>query len=163
MTDPRLLSIVSVIFTLMAAYSLYAGSKQMRVARLAGRPIRWYRQLSLLTGIEYALLTFVFLLRLATMQGTLAPALNWLIGPLYFVLLIAAAVIAGLVIRRIILNTREMRASRQSAAAPSLSALQAQDSPAQVLSRKQQEERAQRQRDRRKKAAAERRRRAGRA
>lgn len=164
MTDPKLLSIISVIFAMMSAYSLYTGSRQMRDARRAGQPIRWYKHLNLLTGIEYTLLTFVFLLRLANLQGTIAPGMRGLVEVLYFVLLIPAALIAGIVIYRVILNARGTRASRSAAiaTAPLVSQVQ-QKEAVRVLSKREQEEQAQRQRERRKKAAAARRRRAGRA
>lgn len=170
MTDPRLLSIVSVIFAVMGSYSLYTGSRQMRDARLAGRPTRWFKNISFLTGSEYILLTFVFLLSLSTREGNITPALKFLVTPLYFVLLIAAAVTAAMVIRQGIVNTMQNRAARKKAAAEAVVAAQSkrQDEPiSTTLSKHSDEQRqrdqAQRQRDRRKKAAAARRRQAGRA
>src|SRR6185312_14798953 len=106
MTDPRVLSVISCIFALMAAYSLYTGTRQLRDARRAGHPLRWYKHLGMLTGIEYSLLTFVFLLRTTSAQDTIAPGMRGLVGILYLILLIPAAIIAGLVIRRVILNMR---------------------------------------------------------
>jgi hypothetical protein len=167
MTDPRILSIISIIFALMAAYSLYTGSRQLRDARQAGHPVRWYRNLSLLTGIEYALLTFVFLLRTESAQNTIAPGMQSLVGPLYVVLLIPAAIIAGLVIRRVILNMRSAgqmkRASVGAAAASATAVPTANGSGGRALSKQELEEQRQRQRERRKKAAAARRRQAGKA
>lgn len=164
MTDPRIISIASTIFALLGAYSLYTGVRRMRDARRAGQPIRWYRQTNLLTGIEYLLLTFVFLLSLASQQGYLAPGLRGLLAPLYFLLLIPAAIIAGLVIRQSILATRKNSANRQAALKAARTALAPTVSTnSRVLPKREQEEHAQRQRERRKKAAAARRRRAGKA
>ena len=167
MTDPRILSIISFIFALMAAYSLYTGSRQLRDARRAGHPIRWHKNLSFLTGIEYGLLTFVFLLRTSTAQNAIAPGMRYLVGPLYLILLIPAAIIAGLVIRRVILNMRGAgQANRAAPKTPTTSASVAQtasDLEMHALSKQEKEDQLQRQRERRKKAAAARRRQAGKA
>lgn len=161
MTDPRIVSIASTIFALLGAYSLYTGVRRMRDARRAGQRIRWYEQTSLLTGIEYLLLTVVFLLSLASQQGSLAPGLRGLLAPVYLAFLIPAAIIAGLVIRLSIRSARKNSASRT----PSARTTQPSTPTAQprVLARREQEEHAQRQRQRRKKAAVARRRRAGKA
>jgi hypothetical protein len=171
MNDPRILSIVSVIFALMGSYSLYTGSRQMRDARRAGQRLRWYKNISFLTGTEYILLTFVFLLSLSTRAGTISPAMKSLVTPLYFVLLIAAAVTAGMVIRQGIVNTRQNRALRQKAAAEATVARRAEiKAPTEplraTLSQQDDEQRSRdqsRQRERRRKAAAARRRQAGKA
>ena len=166
MTDPRVLSIISFIFALLAAYSLYTGARQLRDARRVGRPLRWYKNLSLLTGIEYGLLTFVFLLRTATAQNAIAPGIRSLVGPLYLILLIPAAVVAGFVIRRVILNMRPTagQTNRVSPQTPTASVAQASTSvEGEILSKQEKEEQAQRQRQRRRKAAAARRRQAGKA
>lgn len=164
MTDPRIISIASTIFALLGAYSLYTGLRRMRDSRRAGQPIRWYKQTNLLTGIEYILLTFVFLLSLASQQGYLAPGLRGLLAPVYFLLLIPAAIIAGLVIRQTILSARKNNINRRAAlnTTHSAQASTLSENP-RVLSKREQEEYAQRQRERRKKAAAARRRRAGKA
>lgn len=164
MSDPRFISIASTFFALLGAYNLYTGIRRMRDARRVGQRIRWHRQTTLLIGIEYLLLAFVFLVSLASQQGYLTPSLRGFLAPVYFAFLIPAAVIAGLVIRQTLLNTRKTNASRQVG----ISAAQttrASDLPAQgrVPSRHEQEEHAQRQRQRRKKAAEARRRRAGKA
>ncbi len=141
--------------------------RQLRDARRAGHPIRWYKHLNLLTGIEYGLLTFVFLLRLATAQNAIAPGMKSLVGILYIVLLIPAAIIAGLVIRRVLLNLRATgQANRAPARVPAASTVAAQtrvEQEVQVVSKQEKEEQVQRQRERRKKAAAARRRQAGKA
>src|SRR5581483_10025678 len=164
MTDPRIISIASTIFALLGAYSLYTGLRRMRDARRAGQPIRWYKQTHLLTGIEYILLTFVFLLSLASQQGYLAPGLRGLLAPIYFLLLIPAAIIAGLVIRQTILSARKNSANRQATLNAARTVQTASVSASsRALSKHEQDEHAQRQRERRKKAAAARRRRAGKA
>lgn len=160
MTDPRILTVISFVFALLTAYSLYTGLRQLRDARRAGHPRRWYSDLSLLTGIEYGLLTFVFLLRTASVQGLIAPGLRGLVGTLYLLLLIPAAIIAALVIRRVLLNLRNFRRAKSTV----VTAAQSQEGPAEpLLSKEERESRARRQRERRKKAAAARRRQSGKA
>jgi len=163
MTDPRVLSVISCIFALMAAYSLYTGTRQLRDARRAGHPLRWYKHLGMLTGIEYALLTFVFLLRTSSLQDTIAPNMKGLVGILYLILLIPAAIIAGLVIRRVILNMRSTGQTQRATARGTASAQTAAFAEERVISKQAKDEQAQRQRERRKKAAAARRRQAGKA
>lgn len=163
MTDPRVLSVISCIFALMAAYSLYTGTRQLRDARRAGHPLRWYKHLGMLTGIEYALLTFVFLLRTTSLQDTIAPNMKGLVGILYLILLIPAAIIAGLVIRRVILNMRATGQTQRANARGIASTQTAAVAEERVLSKQARDEQAQRQRERRKKAAAARRRQAGKA
>lgn len=164
MTDPRIISIACTIFALLGAYSLYTGIRRMRDARRAGQPMRWYQQTTLLTGIEYILLTFVFLLSLASQQGYLTPGLRSFLAPVYFLLIIPAAIIAGLVIRQTILSARKNNAARRAALNGARPAQAPTPSTKQrTLSKREQEEHAQRQRERRKKAAAARRRRAGKA
>ncbi|HXR64788.1 MAG TPA: hypothetical protein VN729_02620, partial [Ktedonobacteraceae bacterium] len=110
---------------------------------------------------------FVFLLRTATAQNAIAPDMLGLVGPLYLILLIPAALVAGLVIRRVILNMRTVgQANRVPAKAPAPTATIAQTSAGlegDLLSKQEKEEQVQRQRERRKKAAAARRRQAGKA
>lgn len=164
MNDPRVLSIVSLIFVLLGLYNVSTGTRRIREARLAGSPIRWYKQVNLLTGIEYILLTCVFLLSLANQQGAVTPGLRGLIVPLYFLLLLASAVLAGIVIRQGMLNARAARAN--SSATPT-SAARPETRPANVeqaaSAQDHADEQIQRQRERRKKAAAARRRKAGKA
>lgn len=162
MNDPHVISIIATIFSLLGVYNLFLGSRRIREARLAGQPMRWYKQTTLLTGIEYILLASVFLLSLASQQGNIAPGMRGLVAPLYFLLLIIAAIIAGLVIRQGILNSRAQRAASKARAAAATQSPVAM-SDARALSKREQEEQAQRQRERRKKAAAARRRRAGKA
>jgi hypothetical protein len=160
MTDPRIISIVSTIFAVMGSYSLYTGSRRIRDARRAGHPTRWYKQISFLTGIEYILLTFVFLLGLANRQGQFSPDVKNFTVTLYVILLVGAAIIAGLVIHRGILDMRASRTRR-------LQVMQTVQAPIQPVvegpTKEELEAQARRQRERRKNAAAARRRRAGKA
>src|SRR6266567_4469003 len=64
MSDPRFLAIFSVVFILLGSYNVYLGLKRINQARARGQQIVWYKQINLLTGIEYILLSVVFLLSL---------------------------------------------------------------------------------------------------
>lgn len=160
MNDPRLLSIISAVFAIMGTYNLYSGSRKIRDARRVGQYMRWYKQTNFLTGIEYIILTFVFLLSIANRQGEIAPNMRSLIVPLYIILLIAAAVIAGLVIRQGISNVRKGRVQSQVTANEVIAPISQDDSR---VTRRDMEAQVRRQRERRKNAAFARRRRAGRA
>lgn len=163
MTDPRLLSLFSSVFILLGVYNVISGLRRMRDARRNNQPLVWYKQINLLTGIEYVLLALVFLLSFARNNGTLPGGLDGIIVPLYLLLLVAAAVLAGLVIRQGLSNARRLRArpSPQSVKSNGTSKtnqvveadLVAAERPANI----------QRRRERRKNAAAARRRRAGKA
>lgn len=164
MNDPRVLTIISIIFVLLGLYNISLGMRRIREARLAGNPLRWYKQVNLLTGIEYVLLVCVFLLSIVNQQGAVAPGLRGLVVPLYFLLLLASAVLAGIVIRQGLLNARAARTSGRSMMTTSQPRQDTQ--PMQSVStgaKAPGEEQAQRQRERRKKAAAARRRKAGKA
>jgi hypothetical protein len=165
MTDPRFLSILSAVFAIGAAFSLYVGTRRLRDARKAGIRLRWWKQLALLTGIEYALLTFVCLLHLARQTNQVAPSEQGEVTILFWILLLAAAVMAGMVIRQGLLDMRRARSRRT--AAPSLASSATvptvEAAPSAAKSSRDLEAQARRQRERRKNAAAARRRRAGKA
>ncbi len=158
MNDPRVLLVISLVFVLLGLYNLSIGRRKIREARLAGSLIRWHKQISVLTGIEYLMLSFVFLLDIANRQGGIAPGLRDLIVPLYAILLSFSAVLAVIVIRQGLRNTRTLRANARNTE-PSIQANQKIE-PASP--KDYSEEQMQQQHKRRKKAASARRRRAGR-
>jgi hypothetical protein len=168
MTDPRIISIFSAVFAIMGAFSLYTGTRRLADARRAGIRLRWWKQLALLTGIEYILLTFVFLLSLARQTNQVAPSEQGEVNILFLLLLLAAAVVAGMVIRQGLLDMRRNRSRR--AAGPSLAssagapaAASTVETVAETQASSDLEAQTRRQRERRKNAAAARRRRAGKA
>ena len=162
MSDPTVLTIFSVVFILLGFYSVNSGIKRMREAQRRGQPVRWYRQINMLVGIEYALLSLVFLLTLNIRNGTLPHAFQSVVLPFYLILLLFSAVLAGFVIRQAILNARR---PRQSASASTNGTFIANNKATvdEALTPEQQTLNLQRQRARRQKAAAARRRRAGKA
>ena len=129
---------------------------------------RKYKQINLLTGTEYILLALVFMLSTAYRNNTLPPGLKNIVLPLYLVFLLAAAVLAGLVIRQGILNTRMLRAQAKSGGSTQ-TANRNGASPVREVEADRAEDDTQRavyverRRERRRNAAAARRRRAGKA
>ncbi len=171
MNDPRFLVIFSVVIGLLGLYNLYQGRKRLATARANGLNTAWYKQVSTLTGIEYILLALVFLLSSSIRTGVLPKSLNNIIFPLYLLVLLSAAVIAGLVIWQSLKNSRQLRASAATRAGTpgqvnkvSTNMVSADDlTDEEELTEQQRREGAQRRRERRQKAAAARRRRAGKA
>lgn len=161
MTDPNILSIFSVVFILLGLYNINSGIKRLREAQRRGQDVRWYKQINLLTGIEYMLLALVFLLSLSIKNNVLPAAFKSIVVPFYLLLLLSSAVLAGFVIWQAFRNVR----LRQSSTTPRSSTIIAgNETTADVmLTPEQQAASIQRRRERRQKAAAARRRRTGRA
>src|SRR6266566_9066378 len=115
----------------------------------------------------FILLGLVFIVSSAVRSNTLPPGLSGIVVPLYFVLLIAAAVLAGLVIRQGILNARAIRAQSSSQSLPptvkSNGTRAAPGDTVDVEDTQQDAANLERRRERRRNAAAARRRRAGKA
>lgn len=172
MNSPQFLSLFSGVFLLLAGYNLFSGYKRMRDARIHGVRIKWHKQINMLTGSEYLLLSLVFLLSMEYKNAAVPLGIRNIVFPLYIFLLLAAAVLAGLVIRQGILNTRALRAQTRSGAVRSTPAVRSNgvraakveeyeseasiEAPQRVVS-------IERRRERRRNAAAARRRRAGKA
>jgi hypothetical protein len=166
MSDPTVLTIFSIVFILLGAYNLFTASKRARAAKLRNEKFKWTQQISALVGIEYLLLAWVFLLSNLYRSTTLSPSVKSIILPLYIFFLLAAAIFAGLVIRRGILNARMIRSQQRSAELSVKSngtSRIVEGSTARDESEQVRPDLADRRRERRKNAAAARRRRAGKA
>ena len=163
MSDPRILTVFSTVFVLLGIYNVTTGLRRMRDAQRRNQRLVWYKQINVLTGTEYILLALVFFISTGIKTGTLPHSLNNLVIPLYLVLLVAAAILAGLVIRQGISNARQARAQSSARTVSSNGTSRVN----QVVEADQVEEErtinTQRKRARRKNAAAARRRRAGKA
>ncbi len=114
MNNPTVLSLFSLVFILLGFYNVFSGSKRIREAHARGTTLIWYKQINILTGVEYILLALVFIVSTLVRSKTIPPALSNIVIPFYFVLLIAAAILAGLVIRQGIINARAIRAQSSS-------------------------------------------------
>ncbi len=165
MNNPTILALFSAFFILLGSYNIFSGLKRMRAARARGISLTWYKQINILIGVEYILLALIFIISTASRNGSLPQSLNGIIFPLYIVVLLAAAILAGLVIRQGITNTRTIRAQSRS----SSSAIK--NNGANAITEQVDEEadpqqlatNLERRRERRRNAAAARRRRAGKA
>ena len=114
MLNPTFLTLFSAVFIILGSYNILSGLRRMREARARGKTLSWYKQINILTGTEYILLALVFIVSTASKNGSLPPLLKAIIVPIYLVLLLAAAILAGLVIRQGILNARAIRAQTRS-------------------------------------------------
>lgn len=161
MTDPNILTIFSVVFILLGLYNINSGIKRLREAQRRGQNVRWYKQINLLTGIEYVLLSLVFLLSLSIRNNVLPASFQSIVVPFYLLVLLASAVLAGFVIRQAFINMRKRQnTTAQRNGTLSTSNKTTTDAP---LTLEQQAIYAQRRRERKQKAAAARRRRTGKA
>ena len=114
MNSPTVLTLFSLVFILLGCYNVFTGSKRIREAYARGVTLIWYKQINILTGIEYILLALVFIVSTLVRNKAIPTGLNVVVIPFYFVLLIAAAILAGLVIRQGIINARTIRAQSRS-------------------------------------------------
>jgi hypothetical protein len=166
MNSPIVLTLFSFIFILLGCYNVFSGSKRIREADNRGVTLLWYKQINILTGIEYILLALVFIVSSMFRSKVIPAALNAIVFPVYVVLLIAAAVLAGLVIRQGIINARTIRAQSSSSSATQSDGTRSTSSVNQANVQYAMEDTAasqKRRRERRRNAAAARRRRAGKA
>jgi hypothetical protein len=161
MLSPSILSIFPAVFALLGIYNLFMGYKRLREARTQGQKIAWYKQINILTGYEYLLLSIVFVISLN--YRSIPKDLQIIVIPLYFVVLASSAILAGFVIKQAISNSRKPKVvAAPQRAAFSTGATMVNESDNHLTP----EERAaklQRKRERRQKAASARRRRAGKA
>jgi hypothetical protein len=162
MNSPNFLAIILVVFMLLGVYSVFTGLRRQREAQLRGQRIRWYRQINILTGIEYLLLSMVFGISLNLRNNAFPSFLRNLVVPFYLVVLAASAILAAFVIRQAISNARQISKSSSSPVQRNSASAGRQDEDSNVPV-EQRAANAQRRRERRQKAAAARRRRSGKA
>ncbi len=163
MNDPRILIIFSLVFGLLGVYNIYVGRKRMREAEARGQRLAWYRQINLLTGIEFVLLALVFLLSTGIREKFVPSTMSSIVVPFYLVVLLITAVMAGLVIRQSFSNARRARGQTTVKPAQSISADSANENLDDEMAPEQRAAYLERRRDRRRNAAAARRRRSGKA
>ena len=164
MNNPTFLTLFSFVFILLGIYNVFTGSKRIREAYARGVTLIWYKQINILTGIEYILLALVFIVSSSVRSNAIPSALKVIVVPLYFVLLLAAAILAGLVIRQGIINARTIRAqSRSSSTIKSNGTSTISERVGDEEDIEQNATNLERRRERRRNAAAARRRRAGKA
>jgi len=160
MNDPRILAIFSVVFVLLGIYNVYIGLKRINQAHAGGQQIVWYKQINLLTGIEYILLTLVFLLSIGIRSGLIPSSMSMIVTPFYIVVLVVTAVMAFMVIRQAFANSRRPQARTASQSSGAGEPASTGDDQ---MTQEQRAAHQERRRERRRNAAAARRRRAGKA
>lgn len=153
--SPQILALFTFVFIALGGYNIYSGMKKMRVAREQGRPMRWYTQINILTGLEYLMLSLVFLVSLNFQ--VLPAAIKTVVIPFYFVTLALSAVLAFMVIRQGIRNARRPAAAPSSAKSSGKMEIESELTPEERAAR------IERRRKRRQNAASARRRHAGKA
>src|SRR5258708_15013034 len=116
MNNPGFLAIILVVVLLLGVYNVFTGMRRQREAQLRGQRIRWYRQINILTGIEYLLLSMVFGISLNLRNSAFPAFLRSLVVPFYLVVLAASAIFAAFVIRQSISNARQISKSSPSPA-----------------------------------------------
>src|SRR5947209_7727696 len=112
MNDPRTLTLFTVVFILLGIFNIFSGRRRMREARARGQQVVWYRQINILTGLEFIFLSLIFLISLNS--NGFPSSVRAIVGIFYLVLLLLSAVLAGFVIRQAILNTLAMRNNQPS-------------------------------------------------
>jgi len=171
MNSPQFLAIFSAVFLALAGYNLLTGFKRVRDAAAHGVRLKWHKQINMLTGTEYLLLALVFMFSIEYKNTAIPANVRGILLPMYLFFLLAAAVLAGLVIRQGILNARMLRA-QQGRPTTTVSTAKSNGNGALPMNRVEDDEslspqqRAaaiERRRERRRNAAAARRRRAGKA
>src|SRR5947209_7414914 len=163
MNDPQFLTIFTIVFILLGCYNIFIGLRRQREAQARGRKMAWYQQINLLTGLEYLLLSFVFMMSININNHTLPAGLRSIVVPFYLVTLLSSAVLAGFVIRQAFINSRRTRQTAASQPARNGLTENTYKPTDDEFTTRQQASGLEHRRERRQKAAAARRRRSGRA
>ena len=157
MNDPRTLTLFTVVFILLGIFNIFSGRRRMREARARGQQVAWYRQINILTGLEFIFLSLIFLISLNS--NGFPSSVRAIVGIFYLVLLLLSAVLAGFVIRQAILNTRAMRNNQPPQAIRNDTISRVNEARENELAPEQRAANIQHRRERRQKATAVRRRR----
>ena len=156
MNDPRTLTLFTVVFILLGIFNIYSGRRRMREARARGQQVVWYRQINILTGLEFIFLSLIFLLSLNS--NGFPSSVRAIVGIFYLVLLLLSAVLAGFVIRQAFVNTRAARNNQSSQAIRNGTVSGINEAREKELTPEERAANIQHRRERRQKAAARRRR-----
>ncbi|MGB8343792.1 MAG: hypothetical protein WCD86_02855 [Ktedonobacteraceae bacterium] len=160
MINPSILAIFVLVFVGLGVYNIYTGQKRIRAARAQGQHLPWYKQINFLTGVEYVLLSLVFLISLDF--KALPKGLQSVVIPFYFVVLALSAVLAVMVIWRGISNARRRPAPNTPAQSnPKRNGTVKEVDTTSYLTPEERAARIERRRKRRQNAVAARRRKAG--
>jgi hypothetical protein len=153
--DTRLLAIIGVLFLAIGFFSTVVARKRLQVARALGQPAIWYKNLGLLTGIEYMLFGLLVFLRLPITNSWFPGQFTSLLSIVWTGILLLAIIFLVAVLFTWVRQPRQT-----SQIAQAVSTTETIDTQS---SKERSAEETQRKRERRQKAAAARRRHAGRA
>ncbi len=160
---PQLIALFCIMFIALGIFNILIARRRQQREGLQGVRVPWYKQVAILTGIEYILLALVFLLNIGISYKVLPSSLNGIILPFFVILLLASGLLAGFVVYQGFTNMQRRRALAASGNGHISNSSSAQ---AALVDDMTPEERAvylQKRRDRRQKAASARRRKAGKA
>ena len=149
--DPRILGAIGFLFLGLGSVTVVLARKRQRQARALGQPTVWYKDLILLTGLEYTLLGIIVFLNMA--KSLVPPQFQSPFAFFFTGILLVTVVLLLAVVFLLLKQPRQMRQAPQAVTT----------GEADTRSPEERDAEAQRKRERRQIAAAARRRRAGRA
>ena len=167
---PQLIALFCIMFIALGIFNILIARRRQQREGSQGIHIPWYKQIAVLTGIEFILLAFIFLLNIGISYKVLPASLDGIIFPFSALLILASGLVAGFVIYRGLMNMQRQRTLAARGAQVSsndnmrigntgnIQALDVED-----MTPEQRAVYAQKRRDRRQKAASARRRKAGKA
>ena len=159
--SPGVFALFCVMFIALGIYNILMARRRQRQTHLQGQNVVWYKQIGVLTGIEYILLALAFLMTISISYHWLPIGLNAIVLPFYLVVLLSSGLLAGMVIYQGINNSRRLRRADPVQSVQDRNTTRTSD--VHLLSPEERAARTQKHRERRQKAAAARRRRAGKA
>ena len=163
---PQLIALFCIMFIALGIFNILTARRRQQRDGLAGVHVPWYKQIAILTGIEYILLASVFLLNIAISYKVIPSSLNGIVVPFFVILLLASGILAGFVIYQGFNNMQRRRSLAAQDTQTSINEHTANNERSQKVENMTPQERAvyvQKRRERRQKAASARRRKAGKA
>lgn len=161
--DPRILALLCVGFIALGIYNIIKGRKQLLQTQSRGQKAVWYKQISILTGTEYILLSLAFLTSLSITYHWLPATFQPVVAPFYLLVLFGSAILAGVVIFQGFNKSRNQRAAPATRGREEKKASVVVEHEPEEMTPEERAAYLRRRRERRQKAAAARRRRAGKA
>jgi hypothetical protein len=155
----QLVALFCIMFLVLGIFNILMARRRQQQERARGIRLPWYKQVSVLTSIEYVLLALAFLLNVALQYHWLPATLTSFVIPTYIVLFLASGLLAGYIIFQGIDNTRRRRALTSSTTQTSISSRAAST----TITSTERADMTRRKRERRHRATTARRRRAGKA
>ncbi len=167
---PQLIALFCIMFIALGIFNILMARRRQQREGSQAEHIPWYKQVAILTGIEYILLASVFLLNIGISYKVLPSNLNVIIFPFFVVMMLASGLLAGYVIFQSFTNMQRKRTLAAQGAQMSTNGnariVTSSGTQTSVEDDMTPEERAiyaQKRRERRQKAASARRRKAGKA